>query len=400
MTARRPIAILSATQLISWGMLYYAFGVLASHMQKDLGLSAGQIFGAFSVSVLVAGLASTPIGMAIDKHGGRWMMVAGSLMAALGLWALSIAQSAGVYFAAWMLIGLAMALTLYEAAFATLNRALSLDAARAISTVTLAGGLASTAFWPLTDILFARLGWRDTLAVYAVVQLLVCAPLHFMLGAPAARLVHHKAQPGDNGHTLAQAIATPGFWLLSSAFAAVAFVFSALSVHMIRILGGLGHASEFVLILAASIGPMQVAGRLIERAWGGRTTPQVIGIYTFSALPSALLVLALFGSKGWGVALFCVLYGLGNGVLTIVRGTLPAAMFGRAHYGAISGALAAPALLAKAAGPTALALALDLVDVQTFLFGLCGLAVVSLALFWFSILPSRQSLRVAPGEPT
>jgi predicted MFS family arabinose efflux permease len=381
MQNRKAIAILSVTQITSWGMLYYAFGVLATRIQADLALSASQTFGAFSWSVLVAGLAATPVGVAIDRYGGRGIMVLGSVMAAIGLATMASANSFGGYLMAWSIVGLAMSLTLYEAAFATLNKAVLLDAAKAISTVTLLGGLASTAFWPLTEALAARLGWRDTLLIYAAVQLILCAPLHFMLDGH-----RHSHREGHQhaGMTLPQAVRQPRFWLLAAAFAFNAFIFSALSVHLIRVVLALGHGMEAALFLAGLIGPMQVIGRLMERTWGAGKPPAVIGAYTFAALPAALLTLAILGSSAYAVGLFCILYGLSNGVLTILRGTLPASMFGRKQYGAISGALAAPALIAKASGPLVFAMALDSAGVWPTLLPLAAMATVSFGLFMLS----------------
>ena len=140
MQVRKPVVILAFTQVLSWGMLYYAFGVLAGRIQADLGLSASQVFGAFSWSVLVAGASAPLVGTCIDRYGGRWIMVAGSVVAAAGLWRLAVAGSFQGYVLGWSLAGIAMSLTLYEAAFATLNRSLASDAGKAISTVTLLGG--------------------------------------------------------------------------------------------------------------------------------------------------------------------------------------------------------------------------------------------------------------------
>lgn len=387
MESRKPVIILAVTQITSWGMLYYAFGVLAARIQADLALTATQTFGAFSWSVLVAGLSATSVGIAIDRHGGRWVMVLGSVLAALGLWSMASAESYGGYLLAWTILGLAMALTLYEAAFATLNSALRTDAARSISTVTLVGGLASTAFWPLTEVLAANLGWRGTLLLYAVIQLAVCAPLHFLLDGNQP---HHKVSAQHEGVTLPQAVRQPQFWLLAGAFALNASIFSALSVHLIRVMQALGHGMDLALFLTALIGPMQVLGRLLERTWGAGKPPAVIGGYTFATLPAALFALAIFGRNAYAVGLFCVLYGLSNGVLTILRGTLPAAMFGRKQYGAISGALAAPALLAKASGPLVFAMALDLTGVQAMLLPLAAIATASCGLFMLSV--GRQVL--------
>lgn len=395
----RPIGILAVTQVLSWGALYYAFGVLSPHVQRDLGLGVEQAFGAYSWSLLVAGLAATPAGMLLDRFGGRFVMAAGSLLAALGM--ASLARSTGLasYYLAWTLIGLAMALTLYEAAFATLNRKLAVDARRAISKLTLFGGFASTVFWPLTLKLDAALGWRATYEWYALLQVAVCLPLHLWLGGDPPR---HAAAAGHGprSHTLAEAVRHPAFWKLALAFAANTLVFSAMAVHLIPLLQRFGHPAQVAVLLAALMGPMQVAGRIGEMSLGRNVAPQVVGKFVFASLPAALAVLALWGSQVWSAALFCVLYGLSNGILTIVRGTLPQALFGPRDYGAISGALAGPSLLAKAAGPLLAAAVLKAwVTPLVLVAGMLGVAVLSLGCYLAAVRAAGEPAfaRAAPG---
>lgn len=351
------IGILSFTQVVSWGSLYYAFAILAPEVQRQLGWPAEAVFGAFSLSLLVAGLVAAPAGMLLDRYGGRAVMGAGSLMAGAGLIALGAAQSITHYFAAWTALGAAMALVLYEAAFATINREFSSNARRGISAVSLFGGLASTVFWPLTLKLNGMIGWRETYMLYGGVHILLCAPLHALLAprkrASAAPRAGSAQASAD--HTLKQALRDPVFWKLAFAFAANSFIFSALSVHLIPVLRQFGHPLATVVFLAALIGPLQVVGRIGELAFAARALPQTVGKVTFSLLPAALLSLLLAGAQLWAAALFCALYGLSNGILTIVRGTIPRALFGAQNYGAISGAMTGPALLAKAAGPLAVA---------------------------------------------
>lgn len=392
--ATSAVLVLGLTQVISWGILYYAFGVMAPAIQADLRLAPAQLYGAFSWAVLVAGLASLPVGIAIDRIGGRRIMAAGSLVSGAGLLALAGSHGLAGYFTAWTILGLGMAMTLYEAAFATLNRSLREAARKAISNVTLMGGLASTAFWPLTAWLLGRHDWRTVCIAFAVALLALCLPLHLLLddGAAHAAPAHHPDTPQH--YSLRQALAQPVFWLLACVFAAHAFVFSALSVHMVPLIGKLGHSGQLAVGLAALIGPMQVAGRLLERSLAERATPQAVGVATFAGLPAALLVLYLLGANAWAVVLFCVLYGMTNGVLTILRGTLPQAMFGHANYGAIAGALAAPSLIAKAGAPLLLALVLEGGDYHGLLAGLFLLSLGSFALY---VLAVRGQSRNASG---
>ena len=392
--ARRTIGILSITQIASWGALYYAFAVLAPDIRRDLHISNEMAFAAFSWSLLVAGVAATPIGALVDRHGGRYVMAAGSVTSAIGLAWLALCGGTASYFGAWTVIGLASALTLYDAAFATLNRKIAVGAARAISTLTLFAGFASTIFWPLTYALDAHIGWRATFLAYAALQLLVCLPLHLGLGPDAP---HQPLAAGvaRDSHTLAEAVRHPAFWKLALAFAVNFFIFSALAIHLIPLLRALGHAAGTAVLLAALVGPMQVAGRIGERTLARDAPPQVVGRYVFATLPFGLLALALFGSQAWAVALSCALYGMSNGVLTIVRGTLPRVMFGPRHYGAITGAMAAPALLAKAAGPIIGAAILSRASGAMLLpLVLFGYALASLLLYLSAVRGWRTA---APG---
>ncbi len=347
----KTIGILAVTQIVSWGSLYYAFTILAPAIGRDLALAPELVFGAFSWSLLVAGLVAAPVGILLDRLGGRPVMAAGSLLCAAGLISLSRASGAASYYAAWTLIGMAMALTLYEAAFATINRKHEAGSRAAISTLTLFGGFASTLFWPLTAKLDATLGWRATYLWYGLAQLAVCLPLHLWLGADAARPASVGRTGARGNYTLAQAIRHPAFWTLALAFSTNTFIFSAMAVHLIPLLERQGLAASTAILLAALIGPMQVAGRAGEMMFARRATPQAVGRLTFAMLPAALLALTIGGGQAWAAALFCALYGLSNGILTIVRGSLPQALFGRENYGAIAGAMAGPSLLAKAAGP-------------------------------------------------
>jgi hypothetical protein len=193
------------------------------------------------------------------------------------------------------------------------------------------------------------------------------------------------------GHTLAQAVRHPVFWKLALAFSANTFIFSAMAAHLIPLLRQFGLGSTAVM-LAALIGPMQVAGRLCEMAFARTASPQAVGKVTFAALPIALLVLYLGGTQAWVAAAFCILYGLSNGVLTIVRGTLPQALFGREHYGAIAGALAAPSLLTKAAGPLLAAMLLHASgSPSVLLLAMLAISVVSFAFY-------RAAVRAGTGE--
>jgi MFS family permease len=201
---RRLILTLGPTQILSWGALYYAIAIVAPDIAAEMHWRPELVFGAFSWCLLVAGLVATPAGIWLDRYGGRTVMSAGSLVCGAGLILLSQAHGLATYYGAWTLLGVAMALILYEAAFATLNREIAQDARRAISTMTLFGGFASTVFWPLTLYFKNHIGWRDTYLLYGAIQLLVCLPAHATLPARS----HRSAPPAHavSSHTLAEAL--------------------------------------------------------------------------------------------------------------------------------------------------------------------------------------------------
>lgn len=375
------VGILAFTQITSWGSLYYAFSILAPSIGHDLALRQELVYGAFSWSLLIAGLVATPTGMMLDRFGGQWVMAVGSALCGAGLIWLGHVTDVVSYYAAWTLLGVAMSLTLYEAAFATINRKFALGSWQAISTLTLFAGFASTIFWPLTLKLSELLGWRDTYFWFGMVQLLLCLPLHLMLGRDAP-VEHGTHAAPEHSHTLAEALRHPAFWSLAMAFSSNMFIFSALSVHLIPLLKDFGHTAAMAVLMSTLIGPMQVVGRIAERTFAKDAAPQTAGKFTFAALPAAIVALLLYGSQAWSVALFCILYGLSNGILTIVRGTIPQAMFGRKNYGAISGAMAGPSLLAKAAGPlVAAAILRACPSPGIFLFILLCMSLISLAFY-------------------
>ena len=351
------IGALGFTLIASYGSLFYAFSLLAPEIHRTFGWRMELVFGAFSWGLLVTGLSSTPTGLLIDRFGGRFVMAAGSLVSGAGLICLSQVQLLWQYYAAWTVLGVGMALVFYEAAFATINRAWTSDARSGISAVTLIAGFASTVFWPLTLKLNTMLGWRDTYLAYGILQVAVCFPLHCLLSAgqkPA--LITEVAHPlAPKSYSLREVVREARFWKLACAFATNSFIFSALAVHLIPLLHKMGHPVATVVLFAAFIGPMQVAGRIGEMVFASQAAPEMVGRVTFATLPAALAVLLFLGIEQWVVAAFCGLYGLSNGILTIVRGTVPRKLFGRENYGAIAGALAGPTLMAQAAGPLVIA---------------------------------------------
>jgi MFS family permease len=187
------------------------------------------------------------------------------------------------------------------------------------------------------------------------------------------------------------ALRTPVFYLLTIAFTGNALVFSATQVHLMSMLQAKQLSAASAALVGAMIGPMQVTGRVLELAFASRLSASTVGILAMAFLPIALWVLGLAGVQWPLLFAFAVIYGIGNGAMTIVRGAIPAELFGRDAYGAINGAMAAPVTVAKAAGPLVAALLVaGLGGYEGTLQVLIVIGALSTAVFVLSTRASRH----------
>lgn len=358
---RSLVGWLSLAQLISWGSIFYTFALVMEPVELDLGLSRAQSSWAFSLALLVEGLAAYQVGRWIDAGHERAVMTTGSLLAALCL-ALH-GQVTGVvgFYAVWAGLGAAMAATLYSPVFAVVTRRFPRDFRRAIITITFLGGLASTVFIPLTAWLIALWGWRDALLALAGLHLLVCAPLHAvkLRGAPATP---SRGNVGDNATPIgvSSLVRTRPFLMIGVFLVLMMAVTVALPAHMISLLRENGLSEYWVIAVPASIGVIQVFGRLLLYFFEHRFDLHLANRLIPGLIPLGLMVLLAAPLAGhwqtWVVMLFVILYGMGNGMLTIVKGTAIAQYVNRDHVATLNGALGVPLALARAAAPIALGL--------------------------------------------
>ncbi|MEO8165570.1 MAG: MFS transporter [Betaproteobacteria bacterium] len=389
------ICVLGITQIIGYGSVFYSFSLLMEPLQGALGSSKSAIVGAFSFALVVAGLCATHVGSTIDRIGGRQIMTIGSVAAGLLLVALSHVESLFGLYVVYACLGATMAAILYEPAFAVLTGIFGANARRAITMLTLFGGLSSTLFWPLTQHLMAQFGWRDTLLILGALNLVLCAPLHlrYLPRRHPAR-ESGRATGGRNGDSksLREVLREPTFYFLGGAFVANGLIFSAMSVHMLAMMQSKGLTVATAALLGALVGPMQVTGRIFELTAGRRFSIVAVGLVAMALLPVALLVFANAGGHAAPLVAFALLYGLSNGVVTIVRGAMPAQLFGRDHYGAVSGALAAPQMFALASGPVLVSLVWRASggNYDRVLLVLSAVAAVGVASFYAAIRTHRK----------
>lgn len=351
---------LGIAQTLAWASSYYLPAILAVPMARDLGVSTPTVFAAFSAALVVSALLGPAAGKAIDRHGGRPVLVANSFVFAAGLVVLALAQGPVGLFAGWVILGVAMAAGLYEAAFAALVHLYGKDARGAITGITLFAGFASTVGWPLSAWLELEWGWRATCLAWAALHLLLGLPLNWRLPASPVTAVPaetHAAEAAAPTPPTTSRSATRTAVLLALVFAVTWFISTAMAAHLPRLLQAHGVPLATALVFAGLVGPAQVAGRLLEYGLLRNIHPLVSARVAGSLHTVGAMAFLFFGVPAG--AAFTLLHGAGNGVLTIAKGTLPLVLFGVRDYGARQGLLMVPARFAQATAPWLFGLAID-----------------------------------------
>lgn len=386
------VTALALGQLLCWAALYYAFSSFVLPMQAELGWTSPQTMLAFTIGLAMWGAATFAVGAAIDCERGRAVLTLGAALAGIGFLVWSQARSLPVLYLAWALMGVAMAMTLYEPAFNVLTRRYAERYRDGITALTLVGGFASTLSFPVVAWLIERLAWRPALQVIGLVLILVIAPLHAwaLRGEPPARLPGAADDPADHA-TLHDALRTRSFWLLSATFALYYFAGSALFAHLMPALASKGLTTAQALAIVVWFGPAQVVGRLVYLGFGRRWAPRTLGLAVLAGLPIALTIFAL-ADRSAALLVFALLFGVSNGLVTIVRGSIVPEYFGRSHVGRISGSMGAVALLARAGAPLLTAwLLVALGGYREMLLALAGAGL--LALFAFALAGRPPTLK-------
>lgn len=360
-TRQLPIILaLGTTQTLAWASSYYLPAILADPIGRDLGMSANWIFAAFSAALVISALLGPRIGRQIDLFGGRPVLCTSNLSIAAGLVLLGSCHSIPVLIAAWILLGVGMGYGLYDAAFAALGRIYGNAARGPITGITLMAGFASTVGWPLTAFGLDHIGWRDTCFAWAAAHMLIGLPLnYFMLpkiaGARAAAAKAVKPHvPIDRTMIL-----------LAFTFAAGWTVTGAMAAHMPRILEAGGATAVQAVAAGALFGPAQVFARILEATLLKRYHPLLSTRLACLTHPIGAVILSIAGGTAAGP--FAIFFGMGNGILTIARGTLPLAIFGPRDYGYRLGLIGAPARMAQAAAPLAFGLLIDQIGIKVLI---------------------------------
>lgn len=350
---------LGVTELVSWGVLIYAFSVLVVPMRDELGWSMADLNAAYATGVVVSGLLAIPVGRVLRSHGARGVMTTGTVATVVMLTLWSAVDSLPAFFGVFAIGGLAMATTLYEPVFAVTAAWFDRYRPRAVLLLTVFGGLASVVFVPLTAALVDWLGWRDALLVLAGIAALVGLPVHVLLvrrhPADLGLQPDGAAQPPRSEPHYASTSAASALRARSFRWLTVCLVMStgakfAVSVVLVVFLTDRGYPLTTAALAAGSVGVFQVGGRLVVTALRGRVPQHRATAVVYLGQAVAMVVLLTTNGIGW-LAVFVVLFGLGFGLEALLRGTLVVDYYGPARYPDINGVLGAFVVGARAVGP-------------------------------------------------
>ncbi|MDQ3045559.1 MAG: MFS transporter, partial [Chloroflexota bacterium] len=335
--AWRQVLILAITETFSWGVLYYAFSVFLTPMSIDLGWSHARLTGAFSVALLVSGLAAVAVGRWLDRHGPRGLMTAGSCLATGLVLAWAGVDSLPLFYLIWVGLGFAMAAVLYEPALATVANWFpqARERGRALTLLTFVAGFASVIFLPLSGWLVRSQGWRAALVYLALLLGVATIPLHW-LGLRERPGARDRKVTAGTGWTVREALRGGAFWWLSGAFMLAMLALVAVTIHLIPLLLARGYSATFATSAAGGIGLMALPGRLLFTPLGSVLPRHIVTAAMFALQALSLVVLAR-AEREWHVVLFVILFGASFGAVTPARAALVAERFGTLAYGGISG---------------------------------------------------------------
>lgn len=373
------LVVLCVTEITSWGVLYYAFPVLSGRITASTGWSTAAITAALSASQLVAAVVGIPVGRWLDRRGPRGVMTAGSLLGVPAVVAVAFAPNLAWFLVAWLAVGVAMGAVLYPPAFAALTRWHGPDRVRALTVLTLAAGLASTVFAPLTAWLATHLDWRGTYLVLAGVLAVITIPGHWF-GLRLPWPLRPEVEP-HHAHTAdpSQVARSPAFLVLVVALSMAAFATFAVVVNLVPLLAERGIGTGVAAVALGLGGAGQVAGRLGYAALTRRTsvrTRTALILLAMAATTSLLGVLTTVPT----LIVAAILAGMARGVFTLLQATAVTDRWGATHYGHLTGLLSAPLTITMALAPFAGAALAGLLDGYANTFLLLGALTVAAAL--------------------
>lgn len=388
--------VLCVTEVVSWGVLYYAFPVALASIAADTGWSTSATTAAFSAGLVVSAVAGVPVGRWLDRIGPRPVMTAGSVLAVACTVGIATAPTLAWFVLAWLVTGVAMAAVFYQAAFAALTRWYGPARVRALTVLTLAAGLASTVFAPLTSLLLAHLDWRATYLVLAGVLAAVTIPLHAVGLTPP--WIPAAADPDRSVRVDVRAVVTSRpFLLLAGALTLTAFGLYAASLTLIPLLTARGMSAGLAAVTLGLLGAGQLLGRVGWAPLTARTTPATRTLLVVAVSAAAVALLATVPGPGWLLVVLAVLAGAVRGAGTLLQATVVADRWGTQRYGSLAGWFAAPITAASALAPFGGTLIATWVGGYPAAFAVFGGVIAAGGITAFAGMPRRRSSTPAPA---
>ncbi|UIK03782.1 arsenite efflux MFS transporter ArsK [Neorhizobium galegae] len=389
---------LGASQNIGYGTLYYAFSILVPEIARDVGRSEQWVFGAFSIALLAGSLAAPLSGTLADRIGAGRLMAAGSLLAAACLVMMSVSSGPLTFAVSLALTEVVSAAVLYATAFTAIVQAGGKKAQTSIVHLTLMAGFASSMFWPLTSWMHGFLSWREIYLVFAAMNLAVCFPVHLALARLTTSAVSaSKATPPTTAPVRAVANRNLLFFLMLFGFAIEGYALSAILVHMVPLTQALGMGAAG-LVVASLFGPSQVASRLINLVFGRELPQRWLAVIATALIPSGLTILMLTTPSVPGAILFAVCFGLGSGLTSIVSGTLPLELFGKAGYGSRMGWVTSAKQMMSAVAPLAMSILLAGIGVVPSIWWTVAIGTIAAVAFLGIVMTIQLGARASIPE--
>ncbi|MEN3148368.1 arsenite efflux MFS transporter ArsK [Neorhizobium sp. IRAMC:178] len=389
---------LGASQNIGYGTLYYAFSILVPEIARDVGRSEQWVFGAFSIALLAGSLAAPLSGTLADRIGAGRLMAMGSLLAAACLVMMSVSPGPLTFAVSLALTEVVSAAVLYATAFTAIVQAGGRKAQTSIVHLTLMAGFASSMFWPLTSWMHGFLSWREIYMVFAAMNLAVCFPVHLALARLTTSAVSaSKATPPTAAPVRAVANRNLLFFLMLFGFAIEGYALSAILVHMVPLTQALGMGAAG-LVVASLFGPSQVASRLINLVFGRELPQRWLAVIATALIPSGLAILMLTTPSVPGAILFAVCFGLGSGLTSIVSGTLPLELFGKAGYGSRMGWVTSAKQMMSAVAPLAMSILLAGIGVVPSIWWTVAIGTIATLAFLGIVMTIQLRARASIPE--
>ena len=386
---------LGITTTIGYGTLYYSISIMSEEISNYFIWSKSFIFGILSLGILLGGLIAPTVGKILDKHGARWIMSFGSLFCALGLVLLSYVQTKFQFILSILFLEMLSVLVLYEAAFVAFSQLAGVKARLPIVQITLMAGFASTIFWPLITYLLSVFTWREVYQILALFHIFIALPIHFFVLKPNMLLDNSVFE--DKNFT--DCICLEGkekkksLIILAIAFSLLAIPITAMQTQFLAIFKGFGMEAATAVALGALIGPSQVVARVMELSFSKKITPLFTAISSTFLMFLGLLALVLSGYDYLVALLFVLLYGAGQGLSDIVRGTLPLYLFGNDGYGKTTGKLNLCRLIVTSMVPFGFAFVLENFGVKVATIGLISVTLIAVLLL-ISIRNSVKGVKI------